>query len=76
MNRYWYQAHNYSSSFIILKAIAEQRQLQEEAEIMERRLRAADRLISGLGSENERWNTELEELKERRIRFKIQLLTS
>ena len=50
--------------------------MQEEAEIMERRLRAADRLISGLGSENERWNTELEELKERRIRFKIQLLTS
>ncbi|XP_076804944.1 dynein axonemal heavy chain 10-like [Clavelina lepadiformis] len=51
------------------QAIAEQRQLQEEAEIMERRLRAADKLISGLGSENERWNLELEELKKRRVRL-------
>nr|XP_026696380.1 dynein heavy chain 10, axonemal isoform X1 [Ciona intestinalis]XP_026696381.1 dynein heavy chain 10, axonemal isoform X2 [Ciona intestinalis] len=51
------------------QAIAEQRQLQEEAEIMERRLRAADKLISGLGSENVRWNIELEELKKRRIRL-------
>uniref|UniRef100_H2ZL82 Uncharacterized protein n=1 Tax=Ciona savignyi TaxID=51511 RepID=H2ZL82_CIOSA len=51
------------------QAIAEQRQLQEEAEIMERRLRAADKLISGLGSENVRWNIELQELKERRVRL-------
>ena len=37
------------------EAISEKTQLQEEAEIMERRLIAADKLISGLGSENERW---------------------
>lgn len=35
-------------------AITEKQQLQEEAEIMERRLIAADKLISGLSSENER----------------------
>ena len=35
-------------------AMEEKRQLQEEAEIMERRLIAADKLISGLGSENVR----------------------
>lgn len=33
-------------------AILEKQMLQEEAEIMERRLIAADKLISGLGSEN------------------------
>ncbi len=33
-------------------AMVEKAQLQEEAEIMERRLIAADKLISGLGSEN------------------------
>ena len=35
-------------------AMAEKQQLQEEAELMERRLIAADKLISGLGSENVR----------------------
>lgn len=35
-------------------AMAEKQQLQEEAELMERRLNAADKLISGLGSENKR----------------------
>lgn len=35
-------------------AILEKQQLQEEAEVMERRLVAADKLISGLGSENVR----------------------
>ena len=34
------------------QAMLEKTQLQEEAEIMERRLIAADKLISGLGSEN------------------------
>lgn len=33
------------------QAMAEKQALQEEAEIMERRLIAADKLISGLGSE-------------------------
>lgn len=36
------------------EAINEKQALQEEAEIMERRLIAADKLISGLGSENVR----------------------
>ena len=36
------------------QAMAEKQQLQEEAEIMERRLIAADKLISGLGSERDR----------------------
>ena len=37
------------------EAMAEKRALQEEAEIMERRLTAADKLISGLGSEKARY---------------------
>lgn len=37
--------------------------------VMERRLIAADKLISGLGSENERWTDDLEELKQRRVRL-------
>ncbi|XP_043967273.1 dynein axonemal heavy chain 10 [Gambusia affinis] len=50
-------------------AILEKQKLQEEAEIMERRLIAADKLISGLSSENERWNRDLDELRERRVRL-------
>ncbi|XP_029909103.1 dynein heavy chain 10, axonemal [Myripristis murdjan] len=50
-------------------AMAEKQLLQEEAEVMERRLIAADKLISGLGSENERWTLDLEELKQRRVRL-------
>ncbi|XP_030648846.1 dynein heavy chain 10, axonemal [Chanos chanos] len=50
-------------------AMSEKQLLQEEAEIMERRLIAADKLISGLGSENQRWTDDLEELKQRRIRL-------
>ncbi|XP_015274779.1 PREDICTED: dynein heavy chain 10, axonemal [Gekko japonicus] len=50
-------------------AIREKQQLQEEAEIMERRLIAADKLISGLGSENIRWTNDLEELKKRRVKL-------
>ncbi|XP_071945421.1 dynein axonemal heavy chain 10-like [Antedon mediterranea] len=51
------------------EAMREKQQLQEEAEIMERRLIAADKLISGLGSENVRWTKDLEELKLRRVRL-------
>ncbi|XP_050408300.1 dynein axonemal heavy chain 10 [Patella vulgata] len=51
------------------EAMAEKKALQEEAEIMERRLRAADKLISGLGSENVRWTQDLEELKKKRVRL-------
>ncbi|XP_074525804.1 dynein axonemal heavy chain 10 [Halichoeres trimaculatus] len=50
-------------------AILEKETLQAEAELMERRLIAADKLISGLSSENERWTQELEELKQRRVRL-------
>ncbi|XP_054851851.1 dynein axonemal heavy chain 10 [Eublepharis macularius] len=50
-------------------AIREKQQLQEEAEIMERRLIAADKLISGLGSENIRWTNDLEELKKRKVKL-------
>uniref|UniRef100_A0A7N6BU42 AAA+ ATPase domain-containing protein n=1 Tax=Anabas testudineus TaxID=64144 RepID=A0A7N6BU42_ANATE len=50
-------------------AIEEKHLLQEEAELMERRLIAADKLISGLSSENERWTQDLEELKQRRVRL-------
>eukprot|EP00118_Oscarella_pearsei_P005341 m.24505 g.24505 ORF g.24505 m.24505 type:complete len:2538 (+) comp28630_c0_seq1:2-7615(+) len=51
------------------EAKREQQALQTEAEIMERRLIAADKLISGLGSEKVRWGEELEELKKRRVRL-------
>ncbi|NWX97079.1 DYH10 protein, partial [Nothoprocta ornata] len=51
------------------EAIAEKQQLQEEAEIMQRRLYAADKLISGLGSENERWTKDLEEFKIRKVKL-------
>ncbi|KAM4707116.1 dynein axonemal heavy chain 10 [Discoglossus pictus] len=50
-------------------AITEKQKLQEEAEIMERRLIAADKLISGLGSENIRWTKDLEELKVRKVKL-------
>ncbi|KAG9487629.1 hypothetical protein GDO78_007442 [Eleutherodactylus coqui] len=50
-------------------AITDKQKLQEEAEIMERRLIAADKLISGLGSENIRWTKDLEDLKERRVKL-------
>nr|XP_015221526.1 PREDICTED: dynein heavy chain 10, axonemal [Lepisosteus oculatus] len=51
------------------EAMWEKQQLQAEAEVMERRLIAADKLISGLGSENVRWTNDLEELKQKRVRL-------
>ncbi|XP_041853005.1 dynein heavy chain 10, axonemal [Melanotaenia boesemani] len=50
-------------------AIVEKQLLQDEAEVMERRLKAADKLISGLSSENERWTKDLEGLKHQRVRL-------
>uniref|UniRef100_A0A9L0IQP0 Dynein axonemal heavy chain 10 n=1 Tax=Equus asinus TaxID=9793 RepID=A0A9L0IQP0_EQUAS len=50
-------------------AILDKQKLQEEAEIMERRLIAADKLISGLGSENVRWLNDLDELMHRRVKL-------
>uniref|UniRef100_A0A1X7UR28 AAA+ ATPase domain-containing protein n=1 Tax=Amphimedon queenslandica TaxID=400682 RepID=A0A1X7UR28_AMPQE len=48
------------------EAMAEKRALEEEAEIMQRRLTAASKLISGLSSEKVRWLEDLEELKRKR----------
>ncbi|CAL7939586.1 unnamed protein product [Xylocopa violacea] len=43
-------------------AMAERQKLQEETDLLQRRLIAADKLINGLSSENERWKKELEAL--------------
>ncbi|KAJ3144485.1 Dynein heavy chain 10, axonemal [Geranomyces variabilis] len=51
------------------QAKAEQVELQNMAAIMERRLQAADKLISGLGSERIRWAKDLESLKEQRVQL-------
>ncbi|XP_009868408.1 PREDICTED: dynein heavy chain 10, axonemal, partial [Apaloderma vittatum] len=51
------------------EAIREKQQLQEEAEIMQRRLYAADKLISGLSSENERWKKKLEDYEIRKVKL-------
>ncbi|KAM6052185.1 dynein axonemal heavy chain 10 [Chlamydotis macqueenii] len=51
------------------EAIKEKQQLQEEAEIMARRLDAADRLIFGLRSENERWTEELEDYEIQKVKL-------
>lgn len=44
------------------KAMDERQKLQEETDLLQRRLIAADKLISGLSSENERWKKDLEDL--------------
>lgn len=41
---------------------AEQLDLKAKAEVMERRLNAAERLIAGLGSERARWGTDVARL--------------
>ncbi|XP_069727356.1 dynein axonemal heavy chain 10 [Phaenicophaeus curvirostris] len=51
------------------EAINEKQQLQEEAEIMERRLDAADKLIFGLRSENKRWTEEAEDLEIQKVKL-------
>lgn len=45
-------------------AMTERIIIQEEKDLMERRLIAADKLISGLSSENDRWKNDLANLKE------------
>ena len=49
--------------------MTDKRELEEETAIMERRLIAADKLITGLGSEKERWGNDLEDLKGQRVRL-------
>ncbi|XP_054248884.1 dynein axonemal heavy chain 10 [Indicator indicator] len=51
------------------EAIRERQQLLEEAKIMERRLDAADKLISGLRSENERWTNELKDFEIQKVKL-------
>lgn len=41
-------------------AMTERQRLQDETDLLQRRLLAADKLISGLSSENERWQKDLE----------------
>lgn len=45
-------------------AMTERTIIQEEKDLMERRLIAADKLIGGLSSENDRWKNDLANLKE------------
>ncbi|XP_012272400.1 dynein heavy chain 10, axonemal [Orussus abietinus] len=45
-------------------AMSERQRLQEETDILQRRLIAADKLIGGLSSENVRWEKDLENLHE------------
>ncbi|TPP59989.1 Dynein heavy chain 10 axonemal [Fasciola gigantica] len=51
------------------EAMSERQKLQEETDLMERRLVAADKLINGLSSEEVRWRRDLEELKVKRVRL-------
>ncbi|XP_009955032.1 PREDICTED: dynein heavy chain 10, axonemal, partial [Leptosomus discolor] len=51
------------------EAIKEKQQLQEAAEIMQRRLDAADKLIFDLRSENKRWTKELEDYEVRKVKL-------
>lgn len=39
--------------------MTERQELQDETDLLQRRLLAADKLISGLSSENERWQKDL-----------------
>ncbi|XP_020287480.1 dynein heavy chain 10, axonemal isoform X2 [Pseudomyrmex gracilis] len=45
-------------------AMTERQQLQDETDVLGRRLLAADKLISGLSSENERWQKDLTALQD------------
>ena len=51
------------------QAMSERKALEEEAELMQRRLSAASKLISGLGSEKVRWQEDFEELKRKQVRL-------
>lgn len=51
------------------RAKTEQQQLKEMAELMQKRLIAADKLIAGLGSERTRWSKDQDELKIARNRL-------
>lgn len=50
-------------------ANGEQIELKTNADLMEKRLDAASRLIAGLGSEHSRWSQELEDLAVARVKL-------
>eukprot|EP00967_Tisochrysis_lutea_P071751 scaffold95448_cov18-Tisochrysis_lutea.AAC.1 len=65
------QLHELNTQLSTLRAqfeekTAEQQDLKAKADLMERRLTAASRLIAGLGSERSRWNSDIEELERRK----------
>ena len=45
---------------------AEQKELKDKADVMERRLEAASKLIAGLGSERVRWGNDISMLQSKR----------
>ena len=51
------------------EAMAQKKMLSDEANLMQKRLAAADKLIGGLGGELARWKIELTELKASRVRL-------
>ena len=51
-----------------LEKSSEQQELKEKAEVMERRLSAASKLIVGLSSEQIRWSKDMEMLSARQVR--------
>uniref|UniRef100_A0A6S8LSH1 AAA+ ATPase domain-containing protein n=1 Tax=Dunaliella tertiolecta TaxID=3047 RepID=A0A6S8LSH1_DUNTE len=68
------QLHELNTQLSTLRAqfeekTAEQQDLKAKADLMERRLTAASRLIAGLGSERSRWNSDIEELERRKERL-------
>ncbi|CAH8587314.1 unnamed protein product [Heterobilharzia americana] len=74
LNRINTELSNLESELISLnrryeEAMSERLKLQEETDIMERRLVAADKLITGLSSEEIRWLKDLEVLKVKRVKL-------
>ena len=62
-----FQIQDLSKQLGVLKtqfeaSTAEQQDLKRKADLMEKRLDAASRLIEGLASEHQRWSKEVEEL--------------
>jgi dynein heavy chain len=47
----------------------EAQELRARAELMERRLQAASRLIAGLGSERERWAADIQRLHQQKVQL-------
>lgn len=57
----------YSLNKSFAEKSTEQRELQDKAEVMERRLAAASKLIIGLSSEQSRWSQDMELLSARQV---------